>query len=134
MSEKMSPKKSRMYLILYSIALFSAAAVIILLSYLYSSRMEDELEESRRVSVGAMQSVESLLAENQELREQLAESAERLAELELEQIVLELKFSTERLSSDSSRALYEYTKAELEEMTRLYNELLQQQLEDDEDD
>lgn len=37
-------KKNRRFLILYTLALFSAAAFIIIISYLYNMRVELELE------------------------------------------------------------------------------------------
>jgi Na+/serine symporter len=126
MSGKTSNKKSRVSLILYSVALFSAAAVIILLSYLYSSRMEDELEESRSISVSAMQSVANLIEENLSLVERLAEAQETITGLEDELVELNDKINLHvQLASEVITELND-TREQLIEMTRLYNELLQQ--------
>jgi organic radical activating enzyme len=134
MSEKISKKKSRLYLILYSIALFSSAAIIILLSHLYSSRMEDELEESRSISVSAMQSVENLIGENQSLTERLAELENSAAGLEDELAEIREQFRIQRQIADEVLRELDDTRSQLTDMTRRYNELLQQQQEEDNDD
>lgn len=127
--EKVSkPKKSRTFLAFYIIALFSAAAVIILLSYLYSTRIEqseEELAETKQLSVSALQSVENLQEENISLQERLAAATEQIAELESELIEYKVLLDEQKDKTRNVVNMLHDKQKELDEMTVKYNELLQ---------
>ncbi|MCL1819198.1 MAG: hypothetical protein FWG36_00920 [Oscillospiraceae bacterium] len=122
-----TPRKKRAFLIFYSVALFSAAAVIILLSYLYSSRMErseEELEESRRVSLSAMQSVENLMDDNRTLTNKLAAAEESISTLKLELEEGNKKTNELYNTGEIINNNLIYYREKLTELIRLYNELI----------
>lgn len=122
-----TPRKKRAFLIFYSVALFSAAAVIILLSYLYSSRMErseEELEESRRVSLSAMQSVENLMDDNRTLTDKLAAAEESISTLKLELEEGNKKTNELYNTGEIINNNLIYYREKLTELIRLYNELI----------
>lgn len=122
------PKKSRAFLALYIIALFSAAAVIILISYLYSTRIEqseEELAETKQLSVSALQSVENLQEENISLQERLAAATEQIAELESELIEYKVLLDEQKDKTRNVVNMLHDKQKELDDMTVKYNELLQ---------
>lgn len=128
------PKKNRTFLVFYIIALFSAAAAIILISYLYSTRIEqseDELEETKQLSVSALQSVENLREENISLQERLTAANEQIAELESELFEYETQLDEQKDKTRNVVNMLHDKQAELDELTAKYNELLQGEETDD---
>lgn len=128
------PKKNRTFLALYIIALFSAAAIIILISYLYNARIDqsaEELEASRQLSVSALQSVETLRDDNIELQAKIAEAEEKIAELESELAEYETQLEAQQGKTRSASNMLADTQKKLDDITKLYNELLQGEETDD---
>jgi len=90
-------RKNKRFLFFYSLGLFLFAGVLILLSYLSSLRVSQELTDSRAVSAGKDTQVEQLTVsnkdlsgklsitekENKDLQKKLAENENTLDELEL---------------------------------------------------
>ncbi len=82
------PKKTRRFLVMYTITLFSAAALMIVLSYVYSQRMNQQTQEhsekTQQLSLTALQTVEQLQESNVTLTKELEESKRMIASLQQE--------------------------------------------------
>jgi regulator of replication initiation timing len=77
-SEKSSKvEKTRRELVVFSLALFSFAAILILISYLYTVRISEsniaQAKDSNQLSLTALQTVDSIRQENAQLKNELDE-------------------------------------------------------------
>ena len=76
-----TPKKA---VVLYSVALFVVVVVFIAISYLINERGQDRFDELHEQQTTALQKLDTLRSDNEQLRFELSESETRVTELEAE--------------------------------------------------